>query len=149
MKLRFGSLSAGILAAALVCGCGGSMSGVQAVAPGPQSQLMQSASGEGEYSLYRASGFDEAGKPTRIERMWTVSVSQGQPLGFRWAADKAHQWDPDSGMHLVAVGGSQSRDLGVVNNRTTRYAWAGANGNVGMYFEGQAQQNLMAKVTMQ
>lgn len=123
------------LAAVLIGGCGGGPSGVEAEAPGGQDRLTGTAPDSGPYTLYRATGFLED-RNASVEPVWTVSVSQGQKIGFRWQTDEARRYAP-GGFHLVAFAGGQSQDLGPIEQRDIRYVWAGAHDDVAGYFHSQ------------
>lgn len=115
------------------CGFGGT---VQAVAPAHEEHLTTTAPESGSYSLYRATGLDQNVDPV-VEKIWAVSVSRGQRLGFRWVVDKAQEWDPQGGFHLIAFAGGETRDLGSFVNRDMKYAWANASDDVLGYFHGR------------
>jgi hypothetical protein len=134
MKVRYAPAAALMtLTALLAGGCGGG--NVQAIAPGPSERLNSVAPQSGNYNLYRATGTDQ-GEPT-LEKIWTVSVSRGDRLGFRWQTDNAQRWAPDKGFHLIAYAGGQSRDLGPWTVRDTKYAWAATTDDVMGYFHGR------------
>ena len=137
------------LAACLLVGCGGSFSGVQAVAPAGNSKLSGRAPDNGEFTLYRATGFNEMNAPDHVAKVWTVSVREGDRIGFRWVNDKATQWDPNAGLHLIAYAGGQQRDLGPVRNRDMKYLWAGSQANLGSYWSAEGQKVFWDRVTMQ
>lgn len=120
---------------ALLAGCGGGT--VEAVAPARQSHLNGIAPESGRYTLYKATGIDRDSEPT-LERVWTVSLMNGQRIGFHWVVNKAHEWDPEGGYHLVAYAGDQSRDLGPFLERNVKYAWAGQGDDVMGYFHHRA-----------
>src|SRR5579863_7401044 len=132
MKLQSIGFSALLMGVAFLSGCGGSYSGVQALAPAEQDQLVGTASDSGQFTLYRATGFAE-NYDTHIDPLWTVSVSAGQKVGFRWDPS-TNRWDPTGPLHLVAFAGDQVRDLGPVQHRDVKYVWAGAHADVAGYF---------------
>jgi hypothetical protein len=140
MKLRFASAAALTILTALLAGCGGG--NVQAVAPGPQDRLAGVAPQSGNYNLYRVTNTDQDSEPT-IERIGSVSVSRGDRLGFHWQTDKAQQWVPEKGFHLIAYADRQSRDLGPFNARDVKYVWAAGTDNVMGYFHGRNVQHSM------
>jgi len=127
-----------------LAGCSSSSreeSGVTAVAPAHQSELVGTAPQSGTYVLYRAVGTEQ---PV-IERIWSANVSTGQKVGFQWVTDKAHQWDPSGGFHLHAFAGGDVRDLGPFVDRDVRYVWAENNADVAGYFHTHnAQLNMQA-----
>jgi hypothetical protein len=135
MKFRLASIIALLTLTTLLAGCGSG--NVQAVAPAHQERLIGTAPESGQYSLYRATGLDQNAEPT-LEKIWSVSASRGQRLGFQWVVDKAHQWDPQGGFHLIAFAGRESRDLGGFIERDVKYAWAGNSDDVMGYFHGKA-----------
>lgn len=122
---------------ALLGGCVGGT--VQAVAPARQSHLNATAPESGRYTLYRATFLDQNDEPT-LEKVWSVSLMNGQRLGFHWVVDKAHEWDAQGGFHLVAYAGDQSRDLGPFLERNVKYAWGSQGDDVMGYFHGHAAQ---------
>jgi hypothetical protein len=147
MKQAFWRSVALLAGMTLMCGCGGgSYSGVQAVAPAPQSQLVGMAQSSGEYTLYRAVGFAE-NYDEHIEPVWTVSLSAGQKVGFRWETE-SHKWDPVGPLHLIAFAGGESRDLGTFQKRDMSYVWAGSHGDVAGYFHSRDMQDTLAAVTL-
>lgn len=132
----------------LICGgCGGSYSGVQAVVPAPQDEMVGTAQGSGEYTLYRAIGFDES-YDEHVEPIWTVSLSAGQKVGFRWET-QGHRWDPVGPLHLIAFAGGESRDLGAFERRDMNYVWAGSHGDVAGYFRARGMHDVLAAATLQ
>ena len=141
MKLRYAPAAALMTLTALLAGCGGT-GNVQAVAPGPNDRLSSVAPQSGSYNLYRATGTDQDTEPT-LERIWTVSVSRGDPLGFHWQTDKAQQWVPEKGFHLIAYAGGQSRDMGPFTARGVKYVWAATTDDVMGYFHGRNVQHSM------
>lgn len=134
MKHRLATAAALTLFTALLAGCGGS---VQAVAPSHQSHLNATAPESGRYVLYRATGLDQNADPT-LERIWSVSLMNGQRLGFKWVVNKQHEWDAEGGFHLVAYAGNDSRDLGPFVDRDVKYAWAGQGDDVMGYFHSRS-----------
>jgi len=141
MKLQYAPAAALMtLTALLAGGCGGG--NVQAVAPGPNDQLSSVAPQSGSYNLYRASNTDQGNEPT-LERIWTVSVSRGDRLGFDWRTNAVQRWVPEKGFHLVAYAGSQSRDLGPYSARSVKYVWAASTDDVMGYFHGRNVQHSM------
>lgn len=149
MKVRSLGLGLLLVGVGLLSGCGGSYSGVQAVVPGPAKNLARSAPDNGEYTLYRASGFDEIGRPSKIERLWTISLNEGQRLGFQWVNDPAREYMPFGGAELHAFAGQEIRDLGPYRSRDVQYLWAGAQANLGGYYQSMSTEKVMKKVTMQ
>lgn len=149
MRKRFLAAAAMALVLGWMGGCGGSYSGVQAVAPGPVDNLTARAAGQGDYSLYEATGFDQPGQPLTTQKIWTVSLSDGQPLGFRWVSRPAYQYAPEGGAHLEAFAGGQTHDLGVFRSRSVRYVWAGTNADVQGFFRDQATGKMMKTMMMQ
>jgi len=148
MNLRRFSLAGLGIAVGLLAGCGGSNSGVQVVAPGPQHELHSRVPDDGQYSVYRAYGFDSQNHPTRVEKVWTTSGSRDQPMGFRWQKP-TDQWDPHAGMRLQAYIGSQTRDLGPLSHRDEQYVWAGANADINGYWQSVNNEDFAKKITMQ
>ena len=138
-----------LVSVVLVGGCGGSYSGVQAVVPGPAKNLARSAPDNGEYTLYRASGFDEIGRPSKIEKLWTISLNEGQRLGFQWVNDPAREYVPFGGADLRAFAGQETRDLGLYRSRDVQYLWAGSQANLGGYYQTESAGKMMKKATMQ
>jgi len=134
--MRFGNLALA-LTVGLLAGCGGSYSGVQAAAPGPQAHVVGVAPDSGEFTLYQATGYMENHDP-HVEAVWTVNMSQGQRLGFHWVTDKVHEWDSRGAVHLVAFAGGQERDLGPLVDRDVKFAWGGAHADIAGYFSGHA-----------
>jgi len=149
MKVRSLGILWMVVGIALLSGCGGSYSGVQAVVPGPVQDLAHTTPGSGEYTLYRASGFNEVGRPSKIERLWTISLSEGQRIGFKWVHDADREYQPYVGADLQAFAGPEMRDLGPYHSRDVQYLWAGSQADLGGYYQSVATQNLMKKVTMQ
>lgn len=149
--MKYGFLAIPVMAmaaaAALVGGCGGSYSGVQAIAPASQDQTAGVAPSTGEYTLYRATGFSE-NYDTHVEPVWTLSVSQGQKLGFSWVTDETHRWDPEGAYHLVAYAGGQSRDLGAFKKRDVKFVWAGAKADVNGYFKNKGVGETIQTLTL-
>lgn len=145
-QLRFPALLLGILA---LTGCGGSYSGVQAIAPAGQEHLEGSAPSSGEFTLYRATGYiDGESQNQHIEPVWTVSASAGQKMGFRWHTAEGHNYDIDGGFHLIAFVGNESRDLGAIKQRDIKYLWAGSHGDVAGYFTNKFAADTIAVLTM-
>ncbi|HEY2586459.1 MAG TPA: hypothetical protein VGI81_11910 [Tepidisphaeraceae bacterium] len=143
MKLRYAPAAALMtLTALLAGGCGGGGGNVQAVAPGPNDRLSSVAPQSGSYNLYRATNTDQDKEPT-LERIWTVSVSRGDRLGFNWQTIPAQRWVPDKGFHLTAYAGSQSRDLGPYTTRSVKYVWAATTDDVMGYFHGRNADHSM------
>jgi hypothetical protein len=138
MKFRVAIAGTLMTLTTLLAGCGGG--NVQAVAPAHQEKLIGTAQESGQYSLYRATGLDQNNEPT-LEKIWSVSVSRGQRLGFHWVVDKSHEWDLQGGFHLIAFAGRESRDLGGFNDRDVKYAWAGNSDDVMGYFHGKAMNS--------
>ena len=134
MKYRLLTAFALTSFATLLAGCGGS---VVAVAPSHESQLTATARESGRYVLYRATGLDQNDEPT-LERIWAVSLMNGQRLGFKWVVSKQHEWDPEGGFHLVAYAGNESRDLGPFIDRDVKYAWGAQGDDVMGYFHGRS-----------
>lgn len=149
MALRYLAVAGSIIALGLLSGCGASYSGVQAEAPGPVSSLAQKAPGSGQFTLYKASGFDASGQPDKIERVWTVSLDEGQPMGFKWLSNPAHDFDPSGGAELQAFAGRQALDLGAFRRRDVKYVWAGSQADISGYFQSQAHASGMRAATMQ
>ena len=147
MKIR--SLPALLLAlsAVALAGCGGS--GVVAVAPGGDHQLVRHNVSGGQYVLYRGTGFDEMNRPRRIEEVWRASVPDRSDLGFQWTHNKQTMYEPDAALHLVAIAGPDRRDLGPLRQQTEKYFWADANANVGAYWQGQGARTMFETVTLQ
>lgn len=150
MMMNFRRLSlAGLgFALSLLAGCGGSNSGVQVVAPGGKHELNSRVPDDGQFTVYRAYGFDSANHPTHVEKVWTASGSRNQPMGFRWQKPQ-NQWDPHTGMHLVAYIGSQARDLGPFTYHDEKYLWAGANADIGGYWQAVNNEDAARKITLQ
>jgi hypothetical protein len=147
MKMRYWQLpSVGILLS-LLAGCAGTTT-VQAVAPAHQADLEGIAPETGSYSLYRAVGLDKAGAPV-IEKLWTVRVSRGEKMGFRWVTDRTREWSPEGGFRLEAYADHDSRDLGEFKARDVKYVWAAANADIPGYFHGVAQHQFGQTITMQ
>lgn len=138
MKLRHITAASLMTMTALLAGCGGG--NVQAVAPGPQERLSSVAPESGQYHLYRATNTDQGGEPT-LEKVWTVSVSRGERLGFHWRTNKPQEWAPEGGFHLIAYAGGESRDLGGFVVRDVKYVWAGTSDDVMGYFHGRSMQH--------
>jgi hypothetical protein len=130
---RFLSASVLALSTVLVAGCGGSLSGVQAQAPAIQQDLAGTVQSSGEYTLYRGTGYIE-GFDQHVEPLWTISLQQGQKVGFRWVVDEAHKYDPEGAFHLVAFAGGEVRDLGSFRKRDMKYAWAGSHADAAGFF---------------
>jgi len=131
----FRSLSASVLtlSAILAAGCGGAFSGVQAEAPAIQEDLAGTVESSGEYTLFRGTGFIES-YDQHVEPLWTITLQQGQKIGFRWVVDEAHRYSPEGAFHLVAFAGGEARDLGAFRKRDMKYAWAGSRSNVAGFF---------------
>lgn len=143
MKLRYAPAAALMtLTALLVGGCGIGGGNVQAVAPGPDNRLSSVAPQSGSYNLYRATNTDQGNEPT-LERIWTVSVSRGDRLGFNWQTNPTQRWVPEKGFHLIAYAGGQSRDLGPFTARDSKYVWAASTDDVMGYFHGRNAQHSM------
>ncbi len=138
-------MTVGLLASA--GGCGGSYSGVQAVAPAGQEQIAGVAPSSGEYTLYRATGFAE-NYDTHVEPVWTLSVSQGQKLGFRWVTDETHRNDPNGAFHLVAYAGGEMRDMGAFQKRDVKFVWAGSKSDVNGYFHNKGVGETFQTLTL-
>lgn len=147
MKLRSMRTSAVLLALGLLAGCGGSYSGVQAVAPAEQPKLVGTTPDSGSYTLYKASGYIENQDPN-VRPVWTVSLPAGQRIGFRWEADSQDRYNPNGSLHLIAFAGGQTRDLGVFRSRDLQYAWAGSRGDVAGYFSGKGAQKAFDTILM-
>ena len=128
-------------------GCGGSYSGVQAVAPSERDHLVGITPSSGDFTLYRAVGYAEQ-HDSHVEPVWTVPVTGGQKIGFRWIADPNHKWDPYGGFHLIAFAGDQARDLGAYTTRDVQYVWAGSHGDVAGYFQSKAFNQTMGTLTL-
>ena len=148
LNFRRFSLARMGLALSLLAGCGGSNSGVSVVAPGSKHELTGRAPDDGQFTLYRAYGFNSANHPTHVEKVWTASASRDQLMGFRWQKPE-NQWDPHAGMHLVAYIGSEARDLGPLTHRDEKYLWAGANADIGGYWQSVNNEDAARKLTMQ
>jgi hypothetical protein len=133
--VRFLSACVLALSALLLTGCGGSFSGGQAAAPGAISHMSATVSSSGEYTLYRGSGYIEGYDP-HVEPIWTITLQQGQKIGFRWVVDEKHKYDENTAFHLVAFAGGEARDLGAFVKRDVKYAWGGSRSNVAMYIGG-------------
>jgi hypothetical protein len=148
--MRFPALLAAILTLA---GCGGSYSGVQAIAPSVQDEMVGTAPSSGEFTLYRATGYVD-GNEQQIEPIWTVSASAGQKLGFRWYTVPSERYSPEyggtggNGFHLVAYAGNESRDLGSFKQRDLKYVWAGSHGDVAGYFRNKLSSDTINVLTM-
>jgi len=149
MRFRWLQVPALLICTLWLAGCGGSYSGVQATAPGPVDQLVQRSPGNGQFTLYKASGFNDLGQPRKIERLWTVSLSEGQNLGFKWGNDPARAYTPNAGAQLEAFAGRETRDLGAFRDRDVKYLWAGAQADLGGYFQSVANRNMLKTATMQ
>jgi hypothetical protein len=143
-NVRFPALLLGV---ALLSGCGGSYSGVQAIAPAGQEHLVGSAPDSGQFTLYRATGYIENFNP-QIAPVWTVSASSGQKIGFRWVTDVAHQYAPSGAFHLVAFAGNETRDLGAIEQRDIKYVWAGSHGDVAGYFSNKNASDTIKTLLM-
>ena len=140
MKISHAAMTALMtLAAALCAGCGLGSGNVQAVAPAPQDRMSSIASESGPFNLYRAVGTDQDSSPV-VEKIWTVSVSRGERVGFHWRTDKVQEWAPAGGLHLIAYAGGQTRDLGGFDSRDTKYVWAGNTDDVLGYFHGRSAE---------
>ncbi|HSZ56997.1 MAG TPA: hypothetical protein VK797_15125 [Tepidisphaeraceae bacterium] len=142
--LRFPTLLLGIL---VLGGCGGTYSGVQAIAPAGQEQLVGTAPDSGQFTLYRATGYIQ-GHNEEIAPVWTVSASAGQKLGFRWHTVEGHNYDINGGFHLVAFAGNESRDLGPIQQRDIKYVWAGSHGDVAGYFSNKDASDTIKTLLM-
>lgn len=136
------------MALGLVVGCGGSNSGVQVVAPAGQHALQNSVPDDGQYAVYRAYGFNERNFPRHVERVWLVSASRGQPMGFRWKKPE-NPWDPHATLQLEAYIGSQTHDVGTLQHRDEKYLWAGANANLDGYWQAMNNEEVEKRMTMQ
>ena len=147
-RFRWWQVPALAMGVSLLAGCGGSYSGVQAEAPAPQSRVSGVTPDSGDFTLYRATGFEESHDPT-VQPVWTVSLSQGQRVGFRWVSPRDQEWAPRGALHLMAYAGGQTRDLGSFTNRDVKYVWAGSRTDVRAYFQGQAGENSIGPMLMQ
>jgi len=137
------------LAIAILGGCGGGSTGVHAVAPGTNSQLVSVAPSSGLYTLYRATGYVDNNSDQHVEPLWSVRVAQGQKLGFRWVSQENKHWDGHGALHLVAFAGSEARDMGTFENRDMKYLWAGSNGDVTGYLHGKEMEKVGQTLTLQ
>ena len=148
--MNFGRLSfAGVgLMLGLLAGCGGSSSGVQVVAPDSLDRLQSRVPDDGQYTLYRAYGFNEQNYPDRVERVWTVNASHDQPIGFRWQRPE-NPWTPQAKMQLEAYVGSQTRNVGPIRYRDEKYLWAGSNANLNGYWQGRNNEEAARRITLQ
>lgn len=143
--LRYLSASVLALSAVLIAGCGGSFSGMVAQAPAVPEDLSGAVRSSGEYTLFRGTGFIE-NYDAHVEPLWTITLQEGQKIGFRWVVDDAHKYDPSGAFHLVAFAGGEARDLGSFQNRDTRYAWGGSHSNAAAYF-GSAEPRYALEAT--
>lgn len=141
------SLASLLTALGFVAGCGGSSSGVQVVVPGDQVEMHSKAPDTGQFSVYRAWGFNGQTYPAHTQRLWTVSARDNEPMGFRWERPQ-NVWSPDASMHLIAYVGSQTRDLGTMTYRDEKVVWAGANADLGGYWQSRGQVELGNKLTL-
>jgi len=131
--------------ALFVCGCGSVP--VQAVVPGPTDAQMSTAPQGGQYVLYHATGFDHAPSPS-IERVWVVTASRGQRIGFRWVIDESHRYDAFGAYHLEAFIDGQVRDLGAFNDHDSKYIWAGSDTDMNGYFRHNAERRGLQIMTL-
>jgi hypothetical protein len=146
MKLRNLWMPSLAILAVSLCGCGSVP--VQAVAPGPTDAQASTAPMGGQYVLYRATGLDHAPSPS-VERVWVVTASRGERMGFRWVADKSHLYDAFGAYHLEAFIGRQVRDLGTFNDHDSKYIWAGSDTDMNGYFRHAAEQKGFQAWTLQ
>jgi hypothetical protein len=128
------------------CGGGGALT---AVAPGGQNEMIRQHAVGGQYTLYRGTGFDELNRPRRIEAVWQTQVTDRDRVGFEWYSDPTTKYEPKAALHLVAVAGSQRRDLGPLNRQNEKYFWAESGQNVAGYWQGQGARTMYEELTMQ
>jgi hypothetical protein len=146
MMLRCLQMSALALALASAAGCSHA-SKINAIVPGREGQMMSKAKENGQFVLYRAVGVD-SGSPS-VEIIWSVPVSQGDSMGFRYTSGKDQQWDQFAPAHLQAFAAGQARDLGPYTDREVRYLWAPANTDIGAYLKDVENQRTMETITLQ
>ena len=148
MSFRRFSLAGFGIALSILAGCGGSNTGVRVVAPGSKHELNNTVPDDGQYTLYRAYGFNSANHPTHVERVWTVAGNRNEPMGFRWLMPD-NRYEPNSAMRLQAYVGSRTRDLGPLAYRDEKYLWAGANADIGGYWQAVNNEDAGKKLTLQ
>jgi hypothetical protein len=149
--MKYGHFQAPLFAVAiaLLAGCGGGPTGVHAVAPGTQDNMVSAAPSSGLYTLYRATGYVSQRADQHVEPVWSARVAQGQKLGFRWVAQGNQKYDGYGALHLVAFAGDEARDMGTFDNRDVKYLWAGSNGDVTGYLAGKEGEHVAKTLTMQ
>ena len=130
----------------MMMGCGNS-GYVQAVAPGGTRDMAGVAPHAGSYTLFRATG-TIANQEPRLEPVWTVRLSRGQPLGFDWLADPSKKWTPGEGFRLEARAGAQTRDLGPVTERDLKFFWAESEGDAVGYVHQTWRRETFDTLTM-
>ena len=131
--VRYLSASVLALSALLAVGCDGSFSGVQAVVPAIQQEMSRTVKSSGEFTLFRGTGYIE-GYDQHVEPLWTITLQEGQKIGFRWVTDESHKFNEAGAFHLVAFAGGEARDLGAFQKRDIKYIWAGSHSNAAGFF---------------
>ena len=130
-------------------GCSSGGGGLTALAPASQSEMMRPHVIGGRYILYRGTGFSDLYQPQKIKAVWQTQVTDRDRVGFEWYSDPTTKYEPKSALHLIAIAGSQRRDLGPLDRTNEKYFWAEAGQNVNAYWQARGAQTVGEEITMQ
>jgi hypothetical protein len=123
--IRYWTAAAVALASVALAGCSSSDAGMLAAAPTSKPGMSYTAHDSGRYTLYHATRLTDSDRPDpgATQQVGSFDVRAGESLGFNWVTDKAHQYDPDAHINLVAYAGSHRINLGGINSPNELYFW--------------------------
>jgi hypothetical protein len=120
---RFCTAAALALVTLALAGCTSSGPGVAAV---PGGKATSYTTGGGTYTLYHATRLIKNDKPdpAATQKVASFDLRPGDAVGFDWATDKAHEYDPDAHINLIAYAGTQRLNLGGLKSPQEVYYWS-------------------------
>ena len=117
-----------ILVTLALVGCTPTDPGVAAVPGHANSYTIQSG---GHYTLYHATRRIKNDKPdpNYTKAVASLDLRVGDRVGFEWTNDKAHEYDPDAHINLIAYAGNKRFNLGGLTSQQEIYYWSSSDGN--------------------
>ena len=124
--IRFWTATALALVGLALAGCAPKGPGVVS-APSGKATSFTIQSG-GHYVLYHVTKLinNDHPDPNATQQVVSYDLRTGDVVGFEWQTDKAHEYDPDAHINLVAYAGTRRINLGGLHSPQEFYYWGEA-----------------------